>query len=352
MRVGIDRATGGALGPIFSNGTFEYVPIPEECATSVPDTYERLRLRDGRSLARFLPTRLASIHPHIDPDFRAMTYGDAAPRKRMQLNRLCPGDLLVFYAGLTPVPPVATPRLFVVGYLEVKKVYRLTASDILSNRVLQRRFGETAHFKRRVPDRAVTLVEGARRRSRLLAQALPLGDAQQCLLADLAAFGYRGSLVRAVGHWIQGAAAVSALEAWLQRGCASLIGEHTRLLPVAPSAIRLASNPPNQGDLIVTDRRVRIGDWVFARRDVPARGVVVLARVGRTIEDSKGRKGLSSLFWSFSNPIATDTKDCSGFGALLGHHGPIQSSVAIRKTVSWVATHFRPGVHGRDDAGP
>ena len=29
LRIGIDKGLGGALGPIFSNGFFEYIPIPE-----------------------------------------------------------------------------------------------------------------------------------------------------------------------------------------------------------------------------------------------------------------------------------------------------------------------------------
>lgn len=29
LRVGMDRGTGGALGPIFDDGSFEYTPIPE-----------------------------------------------------------------------------------------------------------------------------------------------------------------------------------------------------------------------------------------------------------------------------------------------------------------------------------
>lgn len=351
MRVGIDRGTGGALAPVFPDGTFEYVPIPEECRTTLRSTYAGLRARDGGSLARFLPARLAGLHPHIDPDFRAMTYGDAAPRKRMQLNHLCPGDLLVFYAGLMPVPSVDAPRLFVVGYLEVKRVYRLAAVDIRTNRNLRNRFGETAHFKRRIPDRALTLVEGSRRRSRLLAHALLLGDGRQCLLADLATFGYRGSLVRAVGHWIRDAAAVTALEDWLQRGPVSLVGEHARLLQVAPSTVRPAGKLREHGDLIVTDQRVRVGDWIFSERKVPTAGIAALARIGRVAEDSNGRRGFSSMFWYFSGGAAAGAKGGSALGAGIECRAPIENPVAIRKMVSWISTRFRAGVHASNGPG-
>lgn len=344
LRVGIDRGTGGTLAPIFPDGTFEYVPIPEECGTNSTDTYATLRARGGGSLARFLPARLAGLHPHIDPDFHAMTYGDAAPRKRFQLNRLCPGDLLVFYAGLTPVPPVDTPRLFVVGYLEVKNVHRLTASDVRFNRDLRSRFGETAHFARRVPDRALTLIEGSKNRSRLLARALPLADGRQCLLPDLAAFGYCGSLVRAVGHWVRGAAAVMALEAWLERGPAGLIGEQTRLLRVAPSAIRFARNPRDRGDLIVVDRRIRVGDWILSDQNSPTPCIAALARIGRVVEGSNGRRGFASLTWYFPDAATIAAPAGSQFGSVTERR-VVRDPAVIRKIVSWMATHFRVGIH-------
>lgn len=116
LRVGIDRGTGGALAPIFADGRFEYVPIPEPGATGYPSTFAALPARCGGSLAVFVPRRTAGLHPHIDPDFVAWTYGDAAPNKRCQLLRLGPGDPLVFYAGLEPRPAEDIPRLYVIGW--------------------------------------------------------------------------------------------------------------------------------------------------------------------------------------------------------------------------------------------
>ena len=45
--VGIDRGTGGALGPIFTDGTFEYVPIPERKRTRNHRSYATLLGRHG-----------------------------------------------------------------------------------------------------------------------------------------------------------------------------------------------------------------------------------------------------------------------------------------------------------------
>jgi hypothetical protein len=80
LRVGKDRGTGGALGPIFDNGTFEYVPIPEPEPTHERRCDKTLLGQHGWQLADYLPRKLAALHPHIDPDFKAGSYDDAAPR--------------------------------------------------------------------------------------------------------------------------------------------------------------------------------------------------------------------------------------------------------------------------------
>lgn len=43
LRVGMDRGTGGGLGPIFRDATFEYVPIPEQGSTLDRRTYATLQ---------------------------------------------------------------------------------------------------------------------------------------------------------------------------------------------------------------------------------------------------------------------------------------------------------------------
>jgi hypothetical protein len=296
LRVGIDRGTGGALGPIFPDGTFEYVPIPEAHPTRCSITYATLRGHHTSSLAALLPARLTERHPHIDPDFKTATYGDAAPRKRQQLLRLDPGDLLVFYAGLEPSPPEDRARLFAVGCLRVKKVHELSSRDI-GRASLRRRFEQTAHFLRRPYDRSLALVEGQRSGSKLFTRAIPLGDARDCLLQDLGSFGYEGSLLCAVGHWIRGSAAMRSLEVWLWRGPASLVAQDTQLVPIASSLHEVSGS----GDLIVEDQRARVGDWVIVIPERATGCIQALARVNRIALRCGRRCAFSSLFWCFAD---------------------------------------------------
>jgi hypothetical protein len=338
LRVGIDRGTGGALAPIFPDGSFEYVPIPEPGATRCSLTFAALPARRGGSLAVFVPHRIAGLHPHIDPDFAAWSYGDAALSKRRQLLRLTPGDLLVFYVGLAPRPADDIPRLHVIGWFVVEEVHNLGPQDVRTDSELRRRFGNTAHFLRDPPDPQFALVTGEPKRSRLLQHALPLGDGRDRLLCDIAAFGYQGSLRRAVGHWLCDPE-LTALESWLRHGPASLIAEDTRLFRVTQAALRPA--PECRGDLVVADPRPVVGDWVCACEDGPEAGFT-LARINR--RDTSGLAS-TSLFWSFrsraAQPIlATDRRLSED-----------PSPLSIRRLVARLAARWRIGIHEKPTEG-
>lgn len=338
LRVGMDRGTGGALGPIFGDGSFEYIPIPEAVPTRSPLTYATLPGRHVASLASLLPARLAGRHPHIDPDFATASYGDAAPRKRRQLLRLAPGDLLVFYGGLAPVGAEDRPRLFAIGSLRVRRVHHLRPRDI-RRPDLQRKFGQTAHFLRRIRDPELALVEGEAGTSRLFARAIPLGNGRDCLFRDLASWGYQGSLLRSVGHWIEGSRSLQSLEAWLRHGPASLVAGDTRLIATASSALR---TPERGGDIVIDDPRPREGDWVIALAESEAAHLRALARINRVADENGTRRAFSSLYWLFAS--SRPAPSGAGLRSRSFLRGGSDAS-SIRRQVSWLSHHYRIGFH-------
>lgn len=340
LRVGIDRGAGGALGPIFPDGTFEYVPIPEEAATRSTLTYATLPGRHRRSLAAVLPLRLAARVPHVDPDFALVTYGDAAPRKCRQLLRLRPGDLLAFYAGLAPRPAEDRPRLFAIGYLTVQHVHDLRSRD-LDRPDLQRRFGRTAHFLRRPRDRHLALVEGKPGASKLLVRAVPLGDGHDRLLHDLEAIGYRGSLLRAVGHWIRTTAGLSLLEAWLGEGAACLVQSDNCI-----TLVTWIHPPTAQGaDIGVDGGKMREGDWIIALCATEPKRVQALARVNRLVRAQGRSRAFCSLYWCF--PAGDGPMLHSAIVRALRRDRAIRDIPAIRRVVTQVERHHRIGLHLR-----
>ena len=144
VRVGADCTEAGGRwnGPVDSaTGAFAYVPIPEPepCADGLATPYARW----ARAVARFgveLPPALRDRPAHADPDFGRLTYGDRRERGRQIEEKLGPGDLLVFYAGLRDVRD---------GRLVYGLIGLLTVAEIVRARDLPPgRRAENAHTRR------------------------------------------------------------------------------------------------------------------------------------------------------------------------------------------------------------
>lgn len=121
LRVGIDSGSGGIQGPIFSDGSFELLPIPDNSGVGLR-TYGNTRGRYGTPLVEYFPAhRRASMVDqamHVDPEFETWTYGDPTPPKA-GLRKLRRGDMLAFYAGLEGWRHTKAPALYLVGYFLV-----------------------------------------------------------------------------------------------------------------------------------------------------------------------------------------------------------------------------------------
>jgi hypothetical protein len=168
LRVGIDSGCGGTLGPIFSDGTFEYVPIPESSQYVSPRSlyFHDLPTRHGGMLAQYVPAKYREAAAHYDPEFKTFTYGDPTRNKRAQLLRLDNGDLLVFYAGLRPVESRAASRLYIIGYFTVASVESISAANSWPPPNFSHLLGN-AHLRRNRPDDGLVVVCGHTRASRL-----------------------------------------------------------------------------------------------------------------------------------------------------------------------------------------
>ena len=291
LRVGIDKGSGGSLAPVFPDGSFEYIPIPESRDTTETRTYATIVGRCGRPLSAFVRPKLKYAAPHFDPEFETFTYGDPTPNKRRQLLQLEPGDLLVFYAGLQPDSHLDHARIFAIGHVEVESIHDL--GDITRNQypALRKRIGRNAHFFRNTPDKSLVVVKGKKARSRLLKKAIPFGDAKDRMLGDIHSLGYDGSLLRAIGHWIRDGEAVVALKRWLKHGPASLVDNGTRLFSyVITHDTGFAPNPFG-GSLTLAcckpqiRNEASVGDWIVGMcpKRMDPRKVTFTMRVNETL---------------------------------------------------------------------
>ncbi|EMA34971.1 hypothetical protein [Haloarcula japonica] len=177
INVGANTNEPGFRGPLFSDGTFEYIPIPESKSTSEPvPTYGDLDLRTDVSAVADLPV-------HFDPEFpeaggERYTYGDEHGVKAGPLSDLSAGDYLFFYATLSVAgecPAWASPEwgAHVIGHFRLARdavsgeEYRTLSTEE------QAQFVSNAHVKRD-PFDARVLIRGNAEESRLYDTVVPL----------------------------------------------------------------------------------------------------------------------------------------------------------------------------------
>lgn len=204
LRVGIDMGSGGALAPVFPDGTFEYVPIPEDPDRLSPRSvyYRNLKARHGGSLVQYVPPRYREAAAHYDPEFETFTYGDPTRNKRAQLLRLGKGDMLVFYAGLRPAGFQGQSRLYIIGYFAVAAVESAFNAKVWPPKDRPHLL-RNAHLKRNLRDDGLVVVCGNPRTSKLLDRAIAISDAAQRATPEAKErLGIHGSLMRAIGRWV------------------------------------------------------------------------------------------------------------------------------------------------------
>ena len=89
--------------PLFEDGSFEFIPIPEDEGQTSGVRYSDLRSHydPSSSLLPYVPPRLHDAVCHNDPEFETLTYGDNGENGRSSaLTRIQPGDVLLFLARL------------------------------------------------------------------------------------------------------------------------------------------------------------------------------------------------------------------------------------------------------------
>ena len=145
--------------PIFADGTFEFLPIPED--QDLPGDhavrYKDLRAHNdpGLSLLPYVPKRLWDWPAHNDPEFETFTYGDncATSPRAAALRRLKPGDHLLFLARLerwTGGSGTGEYGFYLVGVLEIEELL----SDVTArpDEATLDRFDANAHVRRGLSD--------------------------------------------------------------------------------------------------------------------------------------------------------------------------------------------------------
>lgn len=182
INVGANTNEPGFRGPIYPDGRFEYVPIPESERADGAPTYGDL----APHLDVSIPTDLLGTPVHLDPEFpeypccERYTYGDEHGVKAGPLSELSAGDYVLFYATLSVadgegetswLPPEW--GAFLVGQFRLaqdpvtgEEYERLSATE-------REPFANNAHVRRDPVDARVLLL-GDPDGSRLYERGVPL----------------------------------------------------------------------------------------------------------------------------------------------------------------------------------
>jgi hypothetical protein len=178
INIGANTNAPGFRGPVYSDGTFEYIPIPESEPTRVQvPTYGDL------DLGITVPDEVLDVPVHLDPEFaeysccERYTYGDEHGVKAGPLSTLEMGDYLLFYATLSQVDEPASWQpsewgAYLIGGFRVEQVVTGEEYEELSDSK-QAPFRNNAHVKREQCDARV-LISGDSDESTLYEKAVPL----------------------------------------------------------------------------------------------------------------------------------------------------------------------------------
>lgn len=217
LRVGIDTGCGGIHSPLFGDGTFEFVPIPDSRGLD-KRTYGNSKGRAGRVFTEYFPKhrqeRERSQAMHVDPEFESFTYGDPTPPKR-NLAQLKPGDLLVFYAGMEGWRHTVQPALYLAGMFRVELA---GFAPSFTSEQLQHEFQQNYHVRHPAvfaeQRERLVLIKGGKG-SRLFYKAHLIGEtvrrdngtSWQIITPQMekvfGRFGGIGSLQRSTPRWVE-----------------------------------------------------------------------------------------------------------------------------------------------------
>lgn len=153
--IAADSDNASNCPPVFEDGTFEYIPIPDQYETTETATFqsegfdEHLThvVHDGQETEAF-----GEVPIHHDPNFESLTFGDPG-KSRSKLLSLEEDDVLGFYCGLTPPGQSRPKHRYLIGYFAVDRVINFNSldEDALEREVERNR--DNAHIKRYLASR-------------------------------------------------------------------------------------------------------------------------------------------------------------------------------------------------------
>ena len=176
---------GGFRGPIFSDGSFEFIHIPWKRKYGMieppPKKYDEM------PYSPYVPDSLKNEYVLVSPDFYNCTYASTKPARAANkpILGLKKGDTFLFYATLRPYDERGeredwiNPRwgAYIVGLFKIDFI-KESLRHVLADKVARESFNEYTWYKSLlklgVRDDRAPWVKGIKEESGLLKKAIPL----------------------------------------------------------------------------------------------------------------------------------------------------------------------------------
>jgi len=132
VNVGVN-ASHVARSPLFCDGTFECLPIPDHLQSTkgLCTTYADIQSFNfpNETLTSFVPKSWRDRPCHYDPEFETFTYGDNCDKvpKAFGLRSATVGDFIFFLARLESYGNsgfTGVAGFYLIGYLCIQQIYR------------------------------------------------------------------------------------------------------------------------------------------------------------------------------------------------------------------------------------
>jgi hypothetical protein len=157
----------GLQSPLFNDGTFEFITIPELPPLRNSLSPHLVRYQDlkcfnqpAKPLTAYIPPKLYDTVTHYDPEFEQFTYGDECGRtpRSAALKKVQVGDWLFFIARLARYNEqinkfTGEVGFYLVGAIEVAEI--LADNGKIPSEADLIKFGHNAHLRR-----AIATVDG------------------------------------------------------------------------------------------------------------------------------------------------------------------------------------------------
>lgn len=163
LRVGIDSSYG-ALSPVWSDLSYEYIPIP--VLNKKEQEKKERRTFKNLGLGKYLPVKFHNAIAHLDPEFKSFTYGDPNHPKRNILSKLKKGDLLVFYLGGRELDSNEI-GCFIFGYFVVEYVFNWDKLNDIERKEASKICKENAHIRSSKSRDNLIIVKGSSKSKKL-----------------------------------------------------------------------------------------------------------------------------------------------------------------------------------------